>query len=109
MNCPHHPNTPALVYCPECRAIEEKVLVTSDATDTDMMIYRWNRDATHPVMRVRDAVTYARQLEHERDELASRLAAVWCVCKPRITTTWFGETPLCTACKKLVDQSMANI
>jgi hypothetical protein len=68
MNCPHHPNTPALVYCPECRAIEEKVLVTSDATDTDMMIYRWNRDATHPVMRVRDAVAYARQLEHERDK-----------------------------------------
>jgi hypothetical protein len=41
---------------------------TSDATDTDMMIYRWNCDATHPVMRVRDAVAYARQLERERDK-----------------------------------------
>ena len=40
----------------------------SDATDTDHLIYRWNCDATHPVMRVRDAVAYARQLERERDK-----------------------------------------
>ena len=24
MNCHHHPNTPGLVYCPECRAAEEE-------------------------------------------------------------------------------------
>ncbi len=45
-----------------------KSLGPSDTPQTDRMIHRWNCGATHPVMRVRDAVAYARQLEHERDK-----------------------------------------
>lgn len=32
MKCPHHPNTSGLVYCPECRAAEEKANDPSDGT-----------------------------------------------------------------------------